>query len=143
MGLDLTGFGSIADLATHLLDRFIPDPAQKSAAALEVLKAQQAGEFRQLDADLQAMQAQMDVNKIEAGSSNLFVSGWRPFIGWTCGGALFSQYILRPWVQWVCVLAGHPVPVLPGIDDQLWQLLGAMLGMGGLRTFEKIKGVTK
>jgi hypothetical protein len=73
----------------------------------------------------------------------MFVSGWRPFIGWVCGGALFSQYILRPWVQWLCVLVGHPIPQLPGIDDQLWQLVGAMLGMGGLRTFEKIKGVTK
>lgn len=141
--MDFTGFGSIADLATHILDRFVPDPAQKAAAALEILKAQQAGEFKQIDADLQAMQAQMDVNKVEAGSSNLFVSGWRPFIGWTCGGALFSQYIIRPWVQWVCVFLGHPIPQLPGIDDQLWQLLGAMLGMGGLRTFEKLKGVAK
>jgi hypothetical protein len=54
--------------------------------------------------------------------------------------ALFSQYILRPWIQSIFVFTGHPIPDLPGIDDQLWQLLGGMLGLGGLRTFEKIKG---
>jgi hypothetical protein len=143
MAFDLTGLSSIADIAGKVLDRFVPDPAQKAAATLELLKAQQAGEFKAIDADLQAMQAQMEVNKVEAGSSSLFVSGWRPAVGWVCAGALFSQYILRPWVQWVCVLLGHPIPQLPGIDDQLWQLLGAMLGMGGLRTFEKLKGVSK
>lgn len=54
---------------------------------------------------------------------------------------LVSQYILRPWSQWIGAVLGDPLPRLPGIDDRLWQLLGAMFSMGGLRTFERVKGV--
>lgn len=135
------GWDDVISTGLKLLDKVIPDPAAKAAAQLELLRLQQSGQFKELEAEMQARQGQVDINKIEAASNTLFVSGWRPFIGWTCGGALFSQYILRPFVQWGFVLAGHPVPSLPGIDDQLWQLLGGMLGMGGLRTYEKIKGV--
>jgi hypothetical protein len=124
-----------------ILDKVIPDPAQKAAAQLELLKLQQSGELAQMNSDLAMATGQMDIDKIEAASPSLFVSGWRPFIGWTCGGALFSQFILRPWVQWIALILGHPIPQLPGIDDQLWQVLGGMLGLGTLRTVEKIRGV--
>jgi hypothetical protein len=91
---------------------------------------------------LQAITAdQSGINKTEAGNANILVSGWRPLIGWICGAALASQYILRPVIQWGFIVAHQPLPALPGIDDNLWQLLFAMLGMGGLRTFEKVKGV--
>jgi hypothetical protein len=87
------------------------------------------------------VKGQLEINKAEAGNASIWVSGWRPAVGWVCAGALFSQYILRPWVQWAAIISGHPIPELPGIDDHLWELLGGMLGLGGLRTVEKIKGV--
>jgi len=115
------------DLATTVINKIWPD---KSAA-----------EAAQLAAAVALVQSQMDVNKAEAASPNAFTSGWRPAIGWVCGLALLFQYILRPMLMWFGVIAGHQWPPLPGIDDNLWQLMLGLLGLGGLRTFEKTKGV--
>ena len=115
------------DLATTVINKIWPD---KSAA-----------EAAQLAAAVALVQGQMDVNKAEAASPNAFTSGWRPAIGWVCGLALLFQYILRPMLMWFGVIAGHQWPSLPGIDDNLWQLMVGLLGLGGLRTFEKTKGV--
>ncbi|HLI13460.1 MAG TPA: 3TM-type holin [Alphaproteobacteria bacterium] len=114
------------------LERLFPDPAERQ---------------KQLDQLLQTLQqydqAQSDVDKAEAASAALFVAGWRPFIGWVCGGALAYQYLVVPLAVWTGFLLGHPIPKPPVLDDVLWQLMFGMLGMGGLRTFEKIKGVAK
>ena len=115
------------DLATTVINKIWPD---KSAA-----------EAAQLAAAVALVQSQMDVNRAEAASPNAFTSGWRPAIGWVCGLALLFQYILRPVLMWFGVIAGHQWPPLPGIDDNLWQLMLGLLGLGGLRTFEKTKGV--
>lgn len=113
-----------------IVDKFIPDPQAK-------IDAEKA-----LRADLLAAdQGQMKVNEAEAANSSVFTSGWRPFIGWVCGGALAYQYVATPLLLWAGQIAGHPLPVPPKLDDTLWQLMFGMLGMGGLRTFEKIKGV--
>jgi hypothetical protein len=80
------------------------------------------------------------VNTEEAKSTNLFVSGWRPSIGWVCSFALAYQYIVRPLLTWGLMATGHAIPPMPGLDDNLWQLLLGMLGLGGLRTVEKLKG---
>jgi hypothetical protein len=115
------------ELARTVITRIWPD---KSAA-----------EAAQLAAAVALVQGQMDVNKAEAASPSAFTSGWRPAIGWVCGLALLFQYILRPMLMWFGVIAGHQWPPLPGIDDNLWQLMLGLLGLGGLRTFEKTKGV--
>ena len=115
------------DLATTVINKIWPD---KSAA-----------EAAQLAAAVALVQSQMDINRAEAASPNAFTSGWRPAIGWVCGLALLFQYILRPVLMWFGVIAGHQWPPLPGIDDNLWQLMLGLLGLGGLRTFEKTKGV--
>jgi hypothetical protein len=115
------------DLATTVINKIWPD---KSAA-----------EAAQLAAAVALVQGQMDVNKAEAASPSAFTSGWRPAIGWVCGLALLFQYILRPMLMWFGVITGHQWPPLPGIDDNLWQLMLGLLGLGGLRTFEKTKGV--
>jgi hypothetical protein len=115
------------DLASTVINKIWPD---KSAA-----------EAAQLAAAVALVQGQMDVNKAEAASPNAFTSGWRPAIGWVCGLALLFQYILRPLLMWYGVITGHQWPPLPGIDDNLWQLMLGLLGLGGLRTFEKTKGV--
>lgn len=100
-----------------------------------------AEEAQRLAAELAIVQGQLEVNKAEAGSASPFTSGWRPAIGWVCAAALACQYIARPGLQWAGIVTGHPFPDLPGIDDNLWQLMLGMLGLGGLRTFEKTKGV--
>jgi hypothetical protein len=122
------------DLGNTLITRIFPDPAQADAAKLELLKLQKSGELAQ-------MTAQTDINKEEAKNSSLFVSGWRPAIGWVCALALFYQYLLKPIITWLAGVAGYNVPLMPGLDDNLWQLMMGMLGMGGLRTFEKVQGV--
>jgi hypothetical protein len=122
---------SLLELSTKIIDRVIPDPAQKAQAQLELLKLQQTGE-------LAAMSAQTDINKVEAANANLFVSGWRPFIGWISGLALTYQYLFRPFLT-----AFLPEYHFPGLDDNLWQLMMGMLGLGAYRSFEKYQGVTK
>jgi hypothetical protein len=125
---------AVLGLATSLIDRVFPDPAQKASAQLELLKLQQSGELAQIT-------GQLDINKIEATNVNLFVSGWRPAIGWVCALALAYQYLFRPLSGTVAIVLGYTLPPLPGLDDNLWQLMMGMLGMGGLRTFEKVQGV--
>lgn len=115
-----------------VLDKFIPDPEAKA-------KAETALRDNLLAWD----KAQSDVNAVEAANSNVFVSGWRPFIGWTCGLALAYQYVAAPVIIWIATSAGILITPPPRLDETLWQLVFAMLGMGGLRTFEKIKGVAR
>lgn len=125
MALDPISVGM--ELAGTVINKIWPD---KSAA-----------EAAQLAAAVAIVQGQLDINKAEAGSSSPFTSGWRPAIGWVCAAALACQYIARPLLAWVGIVIGHPFPDLPGIDDNLWQLMLGMLGLGGLRSFEKVKGV--
>ena len=120
---------ALLGIGGKLIDKLIPDPAARDAARFELLKLQQSGE-------LAAMLAQTDVNKVEAASGSVFVAGWRPAIGWVCALAMGYQYLLRPFL-----VAFNPVLAFPGLDDNLWQLLAGMLGLGGLRTFEKVNGV--
>ncbi len=125
---------AVLDIGSKLIDRMWPDPAQAATAKLELIKLQQSG-------DLAQMTGQLEINKVEAANANIFVSGWRPAIGWVCALALLYQYLVRPLAVAVFAAVGHPLPVMPGLDENLWQLMMAMLGMGGLRTFEKVQGV--
>jgi hypothetical protein len=86
---------------------------------------------------------QREINRVEAASASLFVAGWRPAIGWVCACALGFQYLLRPLLAWAGGVWWPHLPGLPGIDDALWQLMFGMLGLGGLRSFEKTRGVSK
>lgn len=125
-----------------IINKVVPDKAAAAAAVASLQQLQMQGSLNEEMAQLQAVTgAQSDVDKVEATNPSLFVAGWRPMIGWVCGAALCSQYIARPLLQWGFTIAHQPLPALPGIDDNLWQLMFGMLGMGGLRTFEKIKGV--
>ena len=124
------------DVVGKVADRLWPDPAKKAEAQLEVLKMQQAGEFKQLDADLQLALAQSDVNKVEAAAPDFFTRGWRPFIGWVCGMGLAYQFLVRP------LLIGTLGLAYPALETEtLLTLLFGMLGLGAYRTAEKIKGV--
>lgn len=139
--MDITGIGSVLDFGSKIIDRIWPDPAERDKAKLELFKAQQEGAFKEMDQVFQIAKGQLDVNTEEAKSTSVFVSGWRPFIGWTCGAAFAYKFVLAPVLVFGLAIAGY-VYTLPQIDltDMLPILLG-MLGLGGLRTYEKIKGV--
>lgn len=133
---------TIAAPIIAIINKVVPDKTAAAAAVATLNQMQLQGQLQEEFAQLQAVtSAQSDVDKAEATNSNVFVSGWRPMIGWVCGAALASQYIFRPILQWGFTMAHQPLPTLPGIDDNLWQLMFGMLGLGSLRTFEKIKGV--
>ncbi len=120
-----------------LLEKVVPDQNERQKVAHEIatLAQKQAHEI--------AM-AQIDVNKTEAASNSIFKGGWRPFIGWVCGVAFAYHFVLQPFLIFVLTTLGQPVPTLPEFDmASLMTVLGGLLGLGGLRTFEKYKGVTK
>jgi hypothetical protein len=120
-----------------LLDKFIPDADEKQKIAQEIAT------LSQKMAHENAL-AQIEVNKAEAESSSLFKGGWRPFIGWTCGITFAYHFILQPFLVFILVAIGEPVPQLPSFDmDALMTVLFGILGLGGLRTYEKFKGVAK
>lgn len=120
-----------------LLDKFIEDKDQKAKLAHEIATmAERHAQERAL--------AQIEVNKTEAASRNPFVAGWRPFIGWTCGVALAWHFVLAPFLMFIAAWVGFDVPRLPVFDmDNLMTVLLGMLGLGGLRSFEKVKGISK
>ena len=116
----------------QVLNKFVPDPEARAKAEADLRSSLQLWD-----------KAQTDVNAVEAANPNVFTSGWRPFIGWTCGLALAYQFVLAPLLMWITLTVGVHLAAPPKLDDMLWQLVFAMLGMGGLRTFEKIKGVAR
>ncbi|MFC0712248.1 holin family protein [Azorhizophilus paspali] len=126
-----------------LLDRVIPDPQAKAQAQLELLRLQQDGAFRELDAALQTSLAQAKINEIEAQSQSSWQAGWRPLAGYVCVGGLAYEFLLRPLLPWVLTVAGvQGVPPLPSLDDVLFELLFGMLGLGALRTADRWKRVS-
>lgn len=123
-----------------VLDSIIPDPAAAAEAKLRALEMAQKGELAVLDADLKLALGQLEVNKAEA-TTDLFRGGWRPAVGWTCVVGLAYQFLVQPLLPWLVTVAGGQVPPLPAIDNEtLMVLLTGMLGLGGLRTFERVKG---
>lgn len=123
---------SVLNIGAKILDRVIPDKAEREKAQAELVKMQLNGELQQLA-------GQLDINKTEAQHQSVFVAGWRPFIGWVCGVALCYQFVLRPVVTWAVPSLGYTVAEMPGLNDNLWELMFGMLGLGGLRSYEKIK----
>lgn len=131
----LDPISAVLDIGGKVIDRLWPDPTQRDLAKLELFKLQQSG-------DLAQIAGQLEINKAEAANSNVFVSGWRPAIGWVCGAALAYTYLLYPLLMWAGALWFPSIKPPPlGNDGMLYELLLGMLGLGGLRTFEKVKGV--
>ena len=122
---------------TGLLDKFIPDADLKNKLAHQV--ATMAETHAQ-----ELAKGQLEINKAEASHKSIFVAGWRPFIGWTCGIALCWHFVLQPVTLFVCTYIGFIIPELPTFDmGSLMTILGGLLGLGTLRTYEKQKGLTK
>lgn len=122
------GFDDAIAVGLKVLDKFIPDPEAKAKAEKELREGLLAADV-----------AQMGVNKVEAAHRSIFVAGWRPFIGWTSGSAFFLHFIAFP-------IAYTIEPTLPKVEFDMQSLMTVMLGMlglGGMRTYEKMKGVSK
>jgi hypothetical protein len=122
----------LAPILDRVLGAVLPDPQARAKAVADIYGQLQS-------ADL----AQMEVNKTEAASASAFVAGWRPAIGWICAAALGFEFVISPLAQWIGFMAGYPIPKPPTLSENLWELLAGILGLGALRSFEKIKNASR
>lgn len=120
------------EIGGKVIDRLWPDPAQAAAAKAQLLQMYQNGDL-----------AQLEVNKVEAASSSVFVAGWRPAIGWVCGTACAWNWIGLPVAKLALAVAGYKLALAPADLSEMMPVLMGMLGLGGLRTIEKINGVAR
>jgi hypothetical protein len=142
MGFDITGLGSAFDFVSNIIDKIFPDKDKADQVKLEMLKLQQAGEFKVADQAFELAKGQIAVNTEEAKNPNLFVSGWRPAVGWICVTAYAFNYLIMPLANWAAKWLDAAAPAIVALDTgELTTLLFGMLGIGGLRTIEKIKGI--
>jgi hypothetical protein len=125
--------GPVFELGSELIKRFFPDKEEARKAEAEFLRLAAEGELKQII-------AQMEVNAREAQHPSVFVAGWRPFFGWAGGVGFVYAVMIQPMLAWYATIQSIPVP--PELNlDLLWVVVTGMLGIGGLRTFEKAKGV--
>jgi hypothetical protein len=128
--------GPVLEIGKSLLDRFGPeDKSKRAAMEAEFLRMAAEGELKQVI-------AQLEINAKEAAHPSVWVSGWRPFFGWAGGAGFVYATIVQPLLAWAAAIHGYPMPPILNLD-LLWVVITGMLGIGGLRTFEKSKGVAK
>jgi hypothetical protein len=120
----------------NVLDRVLPDKNKRAEAEEAFRLALESNEFN-------LAIEQIKVNAIEAASEDKFTKRWRPFIGWTCGAAFSLHFVIFPILNWIVALFGGPAINIIFDMQSLMYALGGLLGLGGFRTYEKIKGVTK
>jgi hypothetical protein len=125
--MDITGLGAVSDLVNTAINQIWPNKTEQ--------------EKQQLAAAVMVVQGQIDINKAEASNPSVFVSGWRPFIGWVCGAACAWNWIGLPVAKMALTIAGHPLDLAPANLTEMLPVLMGMLGLGGLRTIEKMNGV--
>ena len=124
---DITGVGAVADFATNIINKIWPDKSEQ--------------EKQQLAGVLQIISGQIATNQEEAKSPSIFVSGWRPFIGWVCSAACAWNWIGLKIALFIAAYLGHNLNIQPADVSEMMPVLLGMLGLGGLRTAEKINGV--
>lgn len=125
--MDIAGIGTTATALKDILGMFFPDKTQEERDKMAAIMAM--------------VQQQTDTNKTEASSPSVFVAGWRPFVGWVCGSGFGVQFVIGPLVEWMAALFGHPVK-FPQMDlGTMMPMLLGMLGLGGMRSYEKVQGV--
>jgi hypothetical protein len=127
--------GPVLEIGKSLIERFFPDKEKAAEAEREFLKMAVQGELTQV-------MAQLEINAKEASHASIWVAGWRPFFGWVGGLGFAFSAIAQPALAWYGTSRGWPPP--PQLDmELLWVVITGMLGIGGLRTWEKNKGLTK
>jgi hypothetical protein len=134
--------GGIFALFGKVVDRIWPDPVERDKAKVALLEMQQKGELAELDAELQTMLAQAAINLEDAKSENIWKSGARPAILWVCAASLAYNFLLYPILTWAITI--WPTLVYPPrFESGLMELTLGMLGLAGMRSFDKLKGLTK
>ena len=137
MPLPLPIIGPIIDIVGKVIDRVVPD---KAAAE----RAKRDFEAQALTQEFQLALGQLEINKAEASHASIFVAGWRPCVGWICAAALGYATILEPVGRFVAKVWFGYGGAFPVIDTMLtMQVLLGLLGLGGLRTWEKQKDVAR
>jgi hypothetical protein len=132
---------AVLDFGVQLIDRLFPDPKAAESAKLALLKMQLDGQLAEMEFTAKLAEAQTQTNNIDATSTNPFQSGWRPFIGWVCGGGLAYQFLFRPLFNFVLLVADKTAQ-MPALElETLMTLLFGILGLGAYRSFEKVRGV--
>ena len=134
--MSLDPVSALLEIGGKVIDRVWPDPVQAATAKLELIKLQQSGE-------LAVIVGQLEINKAEAASASVFVSGWRPFIGWVCGAACAWNWIGLKIALFVAAYFNHPVTLAPADLSEMTPVLMGMLGIGAMRTIEKLNGVAR
>jgi Holin of 3TMs, for gene-transfer release len=125
--------GPLLELGKGIIDRIIPDPEKKREAEMEFFKLAAEGELKQVI-------AQLEINAREAQHPSIWVAGWRPFFGWAGGVGFVYAVMAQPLLAWYAAV--HNMPQPPELNlDLLWVVVTGMLGIGGLRSLEKVKGV--
>ena len=133
---------ALLDFGSKVIERIFPDPSQAAQAKLELFKMQQSGELAAMAAEVSIQTAQIKVNEESAKSSSLWVSGARPFILWGCGFAMLYAAMFEPIMRFVAVVCFAYAGNFPALDTTLTtQVLLGLLGLSGMRTLDKIKGV--
>lgn len=125
--MDITGIGAVSDLVGTVVNKIWPDKTQQQK--------------EELAAAVLVVQGQLEINKEEAKSPSVFVSGWRPFIGWVCGMACAWNWIGLKIALFIAAYAGKTVVLAPASLEEMMPVLLGLLGLGGLRTYEKVQGV--
>lgn len=134
---------SIGGLAKDIRTAITGKEAITAEERLKILDSVTEMEKLSLQADQAINEGQMKINEIEAASPSFFKSGWRPATAWLCISGFFYMCLLRPLLPWFLTIAGQSVPPMPPIETEiLLQLLAGLLGLGGFRTFEKVKGIS-
>lgn len=124
------------ELGTSVINKIWPDPVKQAEEQRKLQELAQKGNLEELNAEVKLLVSQVDLNKVEAAHKSIFVAGWRPFVGWVCGLGLLYNVILAPFLDiWLTV---------PEVKtDLLYPVLLGMLGLGGMRSFEKVKRVSR
>jgi len=139
--MDPITISAIFGIGGKIIDKLFPDPEQRAKAQLELLNMQQAGEFKMFEVLGQSDTNQTSINIEEAKSDSLFKSGWRPYIGWVCGGGFSYQLLFRPIFSWLAENLWGWAP-MPGLEmETLMTLTFGVLGLGAYRTYEKTRGI--
>ena len=129
--------GPVMEVVGKAVDKLVPDIAGREKIKLEMMQEMQRMDFA-------AIEGQLKINFAEAQHASIFVAGWRPFIGWTCGSAFAWQFVIQPFFTWGMLVVGKELPPVPVLDiGPLLTVLGGMLGLGALRTVEKVKEVAR
>lgn len=140
--MSLDPITALLDIGRTALDKFIPDPQAKAAALFKLQELADKKDSEQLQAQVQLILGQIEINKIEASSSDRFVSGARPFIMWVCGVSLAYSFLVEPFMRFTAQVIFKYEGAFPVLQmGELSTILMGLLGLGVMRTVEKVKGV--